>query len=323
MRMKNTKRNNFFTRIKKAIFNFDEYEKFITESIKKAIGYFVKILLLFSLIITIALIYQTNTQTKKTIDSIEKNFPNFIIENNILELEGVENFEYYFEEINLEVIMDENAINVQNTDYTNGLILLKNKMILRYNGLNNEVLYEDIFSQSISKKTILEITRKKEWNTILVIIGIIIFIVSFIIYAIIFSIDVITLAILGLIINMIIKTTFKFKEILKISIYSMSLPIVLYLLYIVLNIIYGITIKYFEIAYNTISFIYLITVLLIMKSDLIKNTQELQKILEEQKRVKEELERERQEEKEKKEEANRQPKDKKKEKTKGEPQTEN
>ena len=133
---------------------------------------------------------------------------------------------------------------------------------------------------------------------------------------------------MGLIINIIIRTTFKFKPIFKISVYAMTLPVILYLAYIVANIIWGTTIKYFETGYNAISYIYLITVLLMMKSDIIKNTQELQKVLDEQKKVREELQREKQEEKEKEEqgkneeEKKKKPKKDKKEEENKEPKTE-
>ncbi|MGN1302011.1 MAG: hypothetical protein ACI4U9_05800, partial [Clostridia bacterium] len=76
------------------------------------------------------------------------------------------------------------------------------------------------------------------------------------------------------------------------------------------NTLFGTTIKFFQIAYSAISYIYLITVMLMMKADVIKNTQELQRVLEEQKKVKEELEREKQEEKERQKE--KEEKDKKK-----------
>lgn len=313
---------NFYTRVKKAIFNFDEYEKFITEPISKSIGYFIKLLVLFSIIITIVLTYRINKEAKNILEVINEIFPNFKIENSQLEIEAVDNYEYYFEEINLKIIMDEKDLNVENTNYSNCLVLFKNKVVLKFNGLSQELLYRDIFNENISKEKISIIRNTKEWITILFSVGIFILLICFIIYFIIIALDIVTLSIMGLIINFMIRTKFKYKEILKISIYAITLPLILYLCYIVLNISFGVTIKYFEIAYNAISYIYLITVLLIMKSEIIRNTIELQKILEEQKKVKEELEREKQEEKEKQDEANRKPKDKKKETPKDNPEGE-
>lgn len=148
-------------------------------------------------------------------------------------------------------------------------------------------------------------------------------IVTFILYSIIILLDVITLSVLGLILNLLIRTRFKYKDLVKISIYAMTLPILLYLLYLVANSLFGITIKYFQLAYSAISYIYLITVMLIIKADVIKNMQELQNVLEEQKKVKEELKRQAEEEQEKQRQKQKEKEDEKKGKTPQEPQTEN
>lgn len=316
---------NFFTRVKKAIFKFDDYEKFIIEPTSKAIKYFFEMIFIFAFVIMIALSFKINKQATITLKIIEDEIPKFSILNDTLRLEENQNFEKYFENIDLNIMMSEDENIKESNQKSNSLILLKNKMILKYKGLSQELLYKDAFPEGVTKDELINIKHSREWIWLGISLCLTMILICFILYSIIFAIDIITLAVLGMIINIIIKTAFKFKEILKISIYSLTLPMILYLVYIILNILFNITIRYFEIAYNAISYIYLVTVLLIMKADIIKNTQELQKILEEQKKVKEELEREKQEEKEKQEEGNRKPKEKKKEKekTEGEPQTEN
>lgn len=324
-----TAKLGFFTRIKKAIFNFEEYTKFIAESTKKAISYFIKILLIFSLIVTCALVYQMNIEVDKAIKVVKEEFPEFSITNNELQMQDGKDFNYYFEDLNFQVIMSEALETEEINNYENCLILLKNKMTLKYSGYVAEVTYKNAQINNTSTKEIVEFIETQNWKMAYGTIGLAIFIISFIVYSIIFLLDIITLSLLGLISGMLIRTVFKFKDMLKISIYAMTLPIILYLLYIISNILFGITIKYFQIAYNAISYIYIITVLLMIKSDIIKNTQELQKILEEQKKVKEELEKEKQEEqedkkKEKPKEKEKKPKEDEKEKDTGaEPQVEN
>lgn len=326
-----TAKIGFWRRIKKAILNFDEYEKFITENISKAFGYFFKLITIFSLVITIALVYKMNTETEKVVNTVEKEFPNFSIINNELQMETEENFEHYFEDLGFNVIIGKN-INETN-DYKNCLLLLKNKIVLKYDGYSQEITYENAEMNNFSKQSIIDKYESKDKKVLYSTVSMIMFFSSFGVYTIVFLIDIITLTIMGLIINIIIRTTFKFKQIFKISVYAMTLPIILYLAYIVANMIWGTTIKYFEIGYNAISYIYLITVLLMMKSDIIKNTQELQKVLDEQKKVREELQREKQEEKEKEEQGKNEEEKKKKPKKdkqeeenkepKTEPQTEN
>ena len=278
-----TAKIGFWRRIKKAILNFDEYEKFITENISKAFGYFFKLITIFSLVITIALVYKMNTETEKVVNTVEKEFPDFSIINNELQMETEENFEHYFEDLGFNVIIGKN-INETN-DYKNCLLLLKNKIVLKYDGYSQEITYENAEMNNFSKQSIIDKYESKDKKVLYSTVSMIMFFSSFGVYTIVFLIDIITLTIMGLIINIIIRTTFKFKQIFKISVYAMTLPIILYLAYIVANMIWGTTIKYFEIGYNAISYIYLITVLLMMKSDIIKNTQELQKVLDEQKKI--------------------------------------
>ena len=44
------KKMGFFTRLKKSIFKFEEYEKFVEEPLKRAFGYFFKLMIIFSLL---------------------------------------------------------------------------------------------------------------------------------------------------------------------------------------------------------------------------------------------------------------------------------
>ena len=59
--------------------------------------------------------------------------------------------------------------------------------------------------------------------------------------------------------------------------------------------------QYFYIVYTTITYIYIITAILLIRSNLIKQQIQLMKIIEEQEKVKEELKQQEEEPKEKKE----------------------
>lgn len=318
------KKIGFFARIKKSIFKFDEYEKFLEEPLGKAFKYFFKLMLVFSLLVTVALTYKLGIAVNKVIYAFESEFPNFTIKDGVLDIEEKDKIEYYLEDYNLKFVMDETVENYTENDYENSVIMLKNSMFIKADGYTQEIGYNNI--EDISKQTIVELLHAKELITFYIIMLLVMLVLDFIAYSIIILLDVVTLSILGLIINLFIGTKFKYKDIVKLSIYAMTLPILLYMLYIVANIIFGTTIKVFELAYNTISYIYLITVMLMIKSEVIKNTQELQKVIEEQKKVKEELEREKQEEKERQEKKKQEEKEKKEkgeEKTPKEPQPDN
>ena len=317
----------FFTRLKKAIFKFEEYEKFIEEPLKRALAYFFKLILIFSLFVTIALTYTVNTNVKKIGIALETEFPNFKIDNNILNIEEKDSFEYYIEDYDIHLIMDETQEDYVKNNFDNCIIMLKNNMIVKYNGYIQEFGYNNI--DDISNQTIIDFFKTQEWKVLYIYIFLMILVLNIVLYSIIMFLDIIVLSVLGLIINIFIGTKFKYNDLVKISIYAMTLPIMLYLLYIVVNILFGTTIKIFELAYSAISYIYLITVMLMMKADAIKNMQELQNVLEEQKRVKEELKRQAKEEqdkqrqKEKEKEEEKAGRKKEKGKNPQEPQTDN
>lgn len=95
----------------------------------------------------------------------------------------------------------------------------------------------------------------------------------------------------------IVNINLKYKSVYNISVYALTLSIILYMIYIALNVLTGFYIRLFDIAYNAISYIYIATAILMIKSDLTKQQIEVTKIVEVQKQIQEEKEQETEEEK--------------------------
>ena len=97
---------------------------------------------------------------------------------------------------------------------------------------------------------------------------------------------------------------FKLSPMFALSIYSLTLPITLSCIYNIVYILTGFVIKYFNVMYLLIAYVYIIAAILMIKYDLIKQNEELQKIIEVQKQVRKEMDEqeEKTEEKEEKEE---------------------
>ena len=114
--------------------------------------------------------------------------------------------------------------------------------------------------------------------------------------------DVLLLSILGYVISRLFRLRLKFGPIFNISTYALTLSILLNAIYIVINVLTGFEIKYFGIMYNTISYIYLITAIILIKSDIIKKQTEFMRVVEEQEKIKLELERKKAEEEERRKE---------------------
>ena len=118
--------------------------------------------------------------------------------------------------------------------------------------------------------------------------------------------DVIMLGILGFIFSRIVGIRLRFKATFNMGVYALTLPILLNMMYIIFNSIIGLEIKYFSWMYTTISYIYMIVAILMIKTDLINRQVELMKIIEEQEKIKKEIE---EQQRRKEEEEKREPKD--------------
>lgn len=201
----------------------------------------------------------------------------------------------------------ENEYKNRISKYENGIVLLGNKAIYRNNMINQniEYSYKDILSsynlEEFDKEDVLAFVNNI--NGIGLYSGFVLFVAMymFTIYFISTLIDALMLGILGFILARIIGVKIKFKANFNMGIYALTLPIILNLIYLVINTFTGFTIRYFQWMYTTISYIYIIVAILIIKTDLINRQMELMKIVEEQEKVKKELEERERIEKEKKE----------------------
>lgn len=96
-------------------------------------------------------------------------------------------------------------------------------------------------------------------------------------------IDVLTLSAFGLITCLIAKIKIKYKALFNMSIYAITLSVILRTLYLVIVYLTTFRIKYFDIMYIAISYISLAAAIFIIKSNLIKHQLQLMKIIEDNK----------------------------------------
>lgn len=224
----------FFVRLKRAIFNPETYSNFILEKTKEAIKYFLKFLIVFSIIVSIA----------QTIDFYKQGIGEEQL--NILR-------DYGFEE---EYIKDVKGFYEQT---------------------------DDVYIIAIA--FVANLTS------------------SYVIYGISTFLTACVFGVFGMIIARICGIKLKYGKAFNLAIYSITLPTILLAIYMVSNIIFGIEIIYFSLAYDAITYIYIITAVLMLRADLIKEKMELAKIIKEQEKVKDEVE-EKEEKKEKKKDKN-------------------
>ena len=167
----NKKNSNFFIKLKNAVFNFDEYKTFAEEETSKTIKYLLKLVFIFSLIITIVLTINILRIASKELVSFDSNCPNYRFENNRLIIDEEEK-QYISEYGNgyLGIVINSEKENLENIEddvnYQRVIAFLKDKLIIKNaNGLQNAISYEDLSNNydlnSINKQSIIELFNSK------------------------------------------------------------------------------------------------------------------------------------------------------------------
>lgn len=346
--MKEEKEVSFFKKLIMSIKDFEKYPELASKSWIKVINYLVKLLAIFTIVASFASVYELAGQIQKALNCIEKDLPDFNFANNKLQMQQnepivYENMDKLFSSVIIDTSeMESESINVykeqlKKTD--NGIVFLEDRALLKTQVTNDVIEYEYSSISENYQITEFNKTQVLEYfsgtNLVLIYLGIFI-IVSMYMFVLYFSsiwLDIFLLGALGFFTAITLRLHLRFSAMCKIAVHSLSLPIFLNAIVILVETFTNFKIQYFEIMYIGISYIYIITAILMIKSDIIKNQKELTKIIEEQTRIRIELERKKEEEEAQKEEQRREKekeeqrkKEKKEEKDKNagnEPQGEN
>lgn len=322
-------KEGFFRRIITSIKDFDKYIEFAVEKIGTSFKYLIKLMLVFSIVISIAFTYKFVNAINRGMEYFKNEIPEIEYKDGKLSVENdrqviLENNEEILQFVVIDVKADrekENEHISKLKNYDNGVVFLEDRMYLKNNMLSEpiEYVYEKIAQQygiqNFNKAELINYIEKLDQTAIYIGSFITMGISTFLIYLVSTLIDVIMLAVLGFIISRIVGIKIKFQPCFNMAIYALTLPILLNIIYIAINTCTGYTIKYFQWMYSTISYIYMIIAILMIKADFINKQKELMRIVEEQEKVKKEIEeRKLKEEEKKQEERKRQEEQDKKEK---------
>lgn len=305
---KKNKGINFFKKIWYATTKFDRYSEMAGEGIKNSTKYLIKIIFLMSLIISIIGIYDTNLRLDNGLRYMAQDIPNFKYSEEQLKIDVTEVIRERDPIFDLgEIIIDtetedeeeieEYKSEIAKSEKGTGIIILKNKIIqIVQTNENDKIKTNEIsygyVATTLLGKTTAEFTKSDVISFLdgtgriyISIVNLIIYIIAyFISYFASTIVYVFLLTIIGNITGLILKLKIKFRDIYSISVYALTLPTILSLTYFIVKYFSGIQIRYFDIAYVAIGYIYLVTVIFLMKTDLTKK-QEMP-IVEETKEVK-------------------------------------
>lgn len=297
---------SFFEKLKIAIFNLEKYGVFITENFSKSLKYILILVVIYTLCSSILYAFDSIKMIDKGINYIRNEMPDFRLENGEITFDSQVNGydkEYDFKIISIdETQLTDKELN-EYKKYSKSLILLKDKIVLNVNGMYNEYSYnyikESFNINDNNKQGLINLYDELGGNIAISITLMIMYIfIFFIINAYQMIFNCLIVAIFGYFVARICKIKIRFSTATTLAIYSLTLSIILNLIYTIQYYFTGFEIQYFNWLYLAIAYIYMVAAILIIKTDLIKQLMELQRIEEIQKKiVKEEIKEEDKEQK--------------------------
>ena len=337
--------NGFFKKVYTSIIKIEKYPDMAAQGLPKAIAYIGKLVIILAIVLCLGMVYQTHQMVQEGINYLQNNFPDFSYKDGILTVNSEEPIIIKDNPIVGMAIVDTktedtNKINeyITSVEHSgNGIIILKDKIILKNISVTGTINYnyKDIFGQiqlqEFNKQDVINYANSSQSFSLYVSVFLTIFVYAFIMYLITTLSNAVILSLFGYIASWFAKIKMRYVAIFNMSVYALTLSIILNIIYVAVNIFVDFNIEYFQVMYVAVAAIYLVAAIFILKGEFIKKQQELIKIAQVEEIVKQQIEVEKQKQEDKKEKEDRKKEDEKqekeekekKEKTKDEPEGSN
>ena len=337
--------NGFFKKVYTSIVKIEKYPDMAAQGLPKAISYIGKLVLILSIILCLGMVYQTHQMIQEGINYLQNSFPDFSYKDGILTVNSeepiiIEDSPIVGMAIIDTVTEDTNKINEYTTSVENsgsGIVILKDKIILKNISVTGTINYnyQDIFGQvqiqEFNKQDVINYANSSQSFSLYVSVFLTIFVYAFTMYFITTLSNAVILSIFGYITTWLAKIKMRFVAVFNMTVYALTLSIILNMIYVAINIFIDFNIEYFQVMYVAVAAIYLVAAIFILKGEFIKKQQELIKIAQVEEIVKQQMEEEKQKQEDEKEKENRKKEDKKQpkeekeqnDKTKDEPEGSN
>ena len=328
-------KKGFFKKVWYSIDKIERYAELSAEGLKSALKYLAMLILVIGVIAAASTIYKTSLVVNKISQYIDQKVPNLTYSENTLKVENSEAIIDENEEFG-KIIVDTNTDDEQQInkyvsdvkDEENAVIILKNKLILKTSGVSESANYnyEDLFGQmgitEFNKQQLVDYLTGSTMFKYYANLFLTLFIYAFAVYLINTLFYIIIISMVGFLATMILKLKIRFVAVFNMAVYSITLPTILNIIYIIVNTFYKYAISYFDVMYVMISTIYILAAIFMLKSEFNKKQGEVQKIVEVEKEVKEEQKQEEENNKEDTKKSEKKEPKKKKEKSKDKETTE-
>lgn len=304
----------FYKKLRNAITKIETYPEMAAEGLNKAFHYIAKLICIVAIIISIAIMVQAYQLLSSGVAYLENEAPEFSYQDGILTVESDTKIQIPEENSILgETIIDtnvteENAINQYVQEVSNngrGIVILNNRAILKNESLSGTITYNysEMFTElkieSFNKQDVITFLTTSKVISLYVAIFIVMFIYTFVMYLIAALFNSLLLSLFGHIVTMFLRMRLKPKALYNMSIYAITLSVLLEMIYIVVNMFISFTISYFLVMYISVATIYLIAALFMLKGEMIKRQEELTKLVEVQQTVRKEMQEQKEQEEEK------------------------
>lgn len=308
---------NFFKKLWFSITQFEQYPNMAMEGLKRTIKYLIILTAIATVFIAIGTLIEMKLIVEDLAQYVDEKIPEFTYENgklamameDMLIIEDAKSAGIDRIVINTLTETHEQKEQIQKDNSVIGttIFLFKDEIILEAKIENDQIVrqgytYNDLITtytgqdiENINKDGFIQYLRSDKMNTFYLSYGVFIFITLLIANIMIGLLDSLEIALLGWITTTVARIKMKFVAVYNMAVYSLTLPMILNILYVVINYFTDFTITYFQVAYITIAYIYLAAAIFILKDDFIKKMQEVEKIKQEQIKVKEEIEKQEEE----------------------------
>ena len=292
---------NFFKKLILSIKDLDKYDQLAIQPLRKGISYFVKLILLISIILSVMYTiqaYQLFSTTKEKINDI----PDFEYKDGTLAFKEKSDpilFEDVSNIVNCILIIPDT--NKEKTDeyisraktYNSCLTLNKDKFSIAIKDNKLDFSYKDLFEATNITSFNKEDVKKLVDNINIISLSIAFFleITAYLFLWNLFAmaLDVMITFLVSYITSKFARIKLKLTAMINIAIHSLSLPIILYMLYNIVNILTGFEISNFRVMYILVASIYAWISVLIIKADFIEKQIELAKVIKEQQNIRKEM----------------------------------
>lgn len=304
-------KKGFFKKIWYSIDKVEKYSELSAEGLGRAIKYLVILIIILSVISSAITVLKTQSEIKNIAEYINENSPELTYSNDTL----VVNSQEAIIDNNTKfgkVIIDTNANEEEKINkYINdikedesAIIILKDRLILKEIGIQGTTIYnyKELFGEigitEFNKESLVKYLTGSNIMSLYANLFLVLIIYAFAIYIINTLFNIAIISIVGYLATLLLKMKIRYVAVFNMAVYSITLPTILQMIYILVNGLFGYTINYFDIMYILVASIYMIAAIFILKSEFNKKQGEVQKIVEVEKQVREKMNEKQKEQKE-------------------------